>query len=121
EHYKEDGEISALVNLLHVPNAGDDGDDQSCEVEKREVQRGVPREGVTDLAIERVRLVFVEADDVGPVLAAGKLREISRDEHARQHHAEPQAVEPREAMREERERERPRRQEKYPDPDRQVA
>ena len=43
------------------------------EIERREVYHSVPREGVADLAIERIRLVLIEAQDVWLGFAAGHL------------------------------------------------
>ena len=64
--------VGVVVDLLEVPGAGDDGDGEAGEVEQGEAEDGVPGEGVADAAVERVGLVFVEAQDVGTGFGAGK-------------------------------------------------
>jgi hypothetical protein len=61
------------VDLLQVPGAGEDGDDEAGEVEQGEAEDGVPGEGVADAAVEGVGLVLVEAKDVGAGFGSGRL------------------------------------------------
>ena len=66
-------EVGVVVDLLHVPDAGEAGDDEAGEVEQGEVEHGVPGEGVADAAVEGVGLVLVKAEDIGTGFRAGQL------------------------------------------------
>ena len=98
----------------------DDGHDEAGDVQQRERDRLAPGQRVADAAIERVRAIFGEADDVGPGLDAGQAAEQAGDAGAEQDDREPErhpAVEP--AL-EQIERQRPGRDEEHEDPDRPV-
>src|SRR5271157_2053918 len=66
-------EVTVVINLLHVPDAGEGGDEEAGEVEEGKVEDGIPGEGVADAAIERIGLVLVETEDVGAGLHAWRL------------------------------------------------
>ncbi len=66
-------EVRVVINLLHEPAAGGDGDDEAGEIEQSEGEDGAPGEGVADAAVDGIGLVFVKAEDVGAGLGAGEL------------------------------------------------
>ena len=68
------------------------------EVEQREAQHGVPRKGVADAAVERVRFVLVEAQDVGRGLGAGKAAAEGGDAGADQDQRQPGEIAAAEAV-----------------------
>ena len=82
-----EGEVGIAINLLHVPDAGEGGDDQSGQIEQRKVERGVPGEGVADAAVEGIRPILVEAQNVGAGLGAGQLSAQAGDAGADKHRA----------------------------------
>jgi hypothetical protein len=94
--------------------------DQAGDVEHREGDHLTPGQRVTDSAVQRIRTVFREPDDVRRRLDAGQTPAQAGDPRAGQDHAEPErhaAVEP---SLEQIERQRTGRDEEHPDPDRPV-
>ncbi len=65
-------EVGVGVDLLHVPGAGGYCDEEAHEVQEREAKDGVPGERVADSSVEGIRLVLVEAEDVGAGFGAGE-------------------------------------------------
>ncbi len=81
-----------MVDLLEVPGAGGDRDGEAGEVEESKAEDGVPGEGVADAAVEGVGLVFVEAEDVGTGLGAGKASAKGGDAGCDENEREPDEI-----------------------------
>ncbi len=91
-----------------------------AEVEQGEVEHRVPGKGVANLAVERVGLVLVEAEDIGPRLDAGHLPAQPGDAGADQHGRKPCGVSPTKTVGEETECQGAGCEKENPDPDRPV-
>jgi len=89
-----EGDVGVVVNLLHIPDAGEGIDEDASQVEEGKVECGVPGEGVADAAIEGIGLVLVKADDVGAWLRAGQLAAKARDACAEEDGGEPGQIAP---------------------------
>src|SRR5579864_369809 len=112
--------VGVTVDLPQVPLTGDDRDHQANQIERRKNSDRAPGEGVADAPVERVGLVFGEAQDVGFRLNAGKFTAQSGNTGTGQYDPEPRGHAPVEAVLEQIERQRAGRDEEYPDPDRPV-
>jgi len=117
EYDGAEGEVDEAVDLLHVPDAGDGGEDEAGEVEQGEVEGGVPGEGVADAAVEGIGAVLVEAKDVGSGLSAGQLAAQAGDAGSDEDDGHPGPVGPVKAAGEEGECEGAGGEEEDPDPD----
>src|SRR5258708_22336197 len=110
-------EVRDLVNLAQSPDASDDGVHETRDVQDGESDRFAPRERVTDPAVQRVRAVFGETDDVGSRLdarqLAGEAGQAGTDQHS-DHPRRHLEVEP---VLEQAERHRTGRDEEHEDPD----
>src|SRR5438552_9249157 len=104
-----------------MPVACDDGVDVAGYVQHGERDHFTPRKRVADAAIERVRAIFGEPDDVRLRLDAGQPSAQTRDARADEHDAEPQGHPRVEAALEQIERQRARRDEEDENPDRPVV
>ena len=112
-----EGRVGVVVDLLQVPAAGRDGDEEAGEVEQGEAEDGVPGEGVADAAVEGVGLVFVEAENVGAGFGSGKAAAEGGDAGGEENEGEPEEVAAVQAVGEEAEGERTGGEEEDPDPD----
>ena len=112
-----EGEVDEAVNLLHVPDTGEGGEDEPDEIEEGEVEGGVPGEGVADAAVEGVGAVLVEAKDVGGGLGAGQLAAQAGDAGSDEDNEHPDPVGPVKAAGKEGECEGSGGEEEDPDPD----
>src|SRR3984885_7561402 len=106
QNHRAQGGIAIVVDLFHVPRACRGGDEQAGEVQQREAENCVPGEGVADAAVEGIGLVFVEAQDVGERLRAGKLSAQGGEACPCQYSEEPGQVSRSESAREQEERQR---------------
>ena len=109
--------VGVVVDLLEVPGAANYGDDKPGQVEEGKAQDGVPGKGVADAAVERVGLVFVEAQYVGAGFCAGKASAEGGDAGSNQDDSEPDKIARVHAVREKAEGERAGGEEEDPDPD----
>ena len=121
EDQRAEGQVSVVVDLAHVPAAGEGGDDQADKVHEGEVDCGVPGEGVADAPVKRVGFVLVEAQDIGAELAARQLGAVAGDAGTDQHQGQPDSVGEREPVREEREDQRAGGEEEDGNPKRPVG
>src|SRR5688572_6947000 len=64
-------EVGTPINLLEIPLARDNGDDQARGIQDREGDHLAPRERVADTPVKRVGPIFGEANDVRPRLDTG--------------------------------------------------
>ena len=119
-HRSGDREIGDLVHLLQAPLARQDGVGEAGDVQHRERDDLSPRGRVADAAIQRVRAILGEANDVRPRLAARQTAAQAGDRRADQHHTQPDEQARIEAALEEIERQRPWRDEEHENPDRPV-
>src|SRR3954452_5824031 len=85
-------EIPDVVDLLQNPLSTYASDDQTREIQKREVDQRVPGKRVADPAIQRIRLVFTKAQDVRLWLNARQLAEQTCDAGSDHHHAKPHHI-----------------------------
>ena len=97
-----------------------DGDDEAGDVQHGEGDHLAPGERVADAAVERVRPILGEADDVGLRLHAGQPAAQPGDAGADEDGAEPERHPRVEAALEQVEGERTGRDEEHEDPDRPV-
>ena len=86
----DDRKVRRVVNLAQPPRAGHDRVRETGGVQHRERDHLAPRQRVADPAIQRVRPIFREADDVGPRLDAGQLAPQTRDPRAHEDDEQPQ-------------------------------
>ena len=83
-------EIGHVVDLPQLPAPVTIATTRPGDVQHRERDDRAPRERVADAAVEGIRLILGEADDVRRGLDAGQLAAQARDAGADQHDAEPQ-------------------------------
>src|SRR5436190_1356120 len=100
--------IGPRINLLQVPLARRNRDDQTCDIEQREGNGRAPRERVAHAAIDRVRLVFGQSNDVrrrfNARQASPKTGDTSTDQHRSQPQRHPRIESPLEQVERERSR-----------------
>src|SRR5580698_3623272 len=87
----QDGQrkIAISINLLQSPGARCNRYCQPGEIQHRERDHDAPGEGVADTAIQRIRFVLDETDNVGPRLHAGQTAPQSGDAGSENHQAQP--------------------------------
>ena len=116
-----DGGVGVVVDLLEVPGAGEGSKGGADQIEEREVDGGVPGEGVADAAVEGIGAVFVEAKDVGLGLRTWQLTEEPGNAGADHDDSEPECVPGVKSLGKEGEGEGARGEKEDPNPQRPVA
>src|SRR5260370_33848092 len=79
-----------LVELSQAPYASGDRIDEAGQVERGKCDQVTPCDAVTDPAVDWIRLVFAEADDVRFRLGTRQAASPSRDFGEQHHRAQPQ-------------------------------